>query len=167
MNTTTRRLTATTTAAAVVAGGALSASVADATLVVQKSLAGVKLGMTRAQVEAKLGKPSAVLKPKSEILGDYFELRYGLTYVSVTPGDEGGVFDISTTSKKQRTADGVGVGTSEKVLKQRVKNVKCEVGRDFRICSVGTFRPGRTVTTFRMNRQTKKVTVIQLGRVID
>lgn len=161
-----RRATAASVATTI-AAGILTAGAADGALVVQQSLAGVKLGMTRAQVEAKLGEPSEVKRPTSEIFGRYTELRFGLTKVSIFDSAEGGVFAVTTTSKKQRTSRDVGVGTSEKVLRQRVKGVRCETFSGFRTCSVGRFEPGRTVTTFRIGRTSKRVASIQLGRVID
>lgn len=167
MSTLTRRLIATTLAT-VVAGGTLAASVADATIVVQKSIAGVKLGMTQAQVEAVLGEPSAVKRPKSDIFGVYTELRYGLTTVSLFDGKDGEVFSVSTTSRKQRTSGDVGVGTSEKVLRQKVKGVKCETyAKRFRICTVGRQTPGRTVTDFRIGLKSRTVARVELGLIID
>lgn len=162
-----RRTVATTLATLTVVAVPVTA-VAQADLVVQKSLAGVKLGMTRAQVEKVLGEPSAVSRPTNEIFGRYTELRYGLTRVSLFDGEDGTVFSVTTTSKKQRTSRGVGVGSTEKVLRQKVKGVRCETyaGR-FRICTVGTASPGRTVTDFRIGLKSKKVARITLGTIID
>lgn len=143
-------------------------AVADATIVVQKSIAGVRIGMTQAQVEAVLGEPSEVNRPTSEIFGTYTELRYGLTYVSLFAGSDGEVFSVTTTSKKQRTSKDVGVGTSEKVLRQRVKGVKCQTySGSFRVCTVGRAEAGRIITDFRIGAKSHRVARVTLGRVID
>lgn len=163
----TRRTTATALAV-LIAAGTLAPAVADAELVVQKSLAGITLDMNRAQVEAVLGEPSAVNRPTSDVMGTYTELRFGLTSVSLTPGADGTVFDVSTTSKKQRTARGVGVGSTEKVLRQKVKGVKCQTYlKRVRICTVGTQEAGETVTDFRIGLKSRKIARIELGRIID
>ncbi|MTD43120.1 hypothetical protein GKE82_02060 [Conexibacter sp. W3-3-2] len=164
----TTRRTTVATLAALTAAGALAATPAGADLVVQQSLAGISPGMTRAQVEAVLGAPQRVTTRPDDIMGSYDELRYGLTTVSISGGEEGSVFSISTTSKKQRTSSGVGVGTTEKTLRRKVRGLRCSTyaGR-FRICMVGRLTPGQTVTDFRIGKTSKKVVSIQLGLVID
>ena len=146
---------------------AMTPAVADAALVVQQSIAGVKLGMTRAQVEAVLGEPSEVNRPTNEIFGRYTELRYGLTSISLFAGTGGEVFNLHTTSKRQRTSHDVGVGSSERALRLHVKGVSCETAYGRRTCIVGRLEPGRVVTTFRVNRRTRRVSSISIGRVID
>lgn len=152
---------------AAVLSGLLVPAVADAALVVQKSIAGVELGMTREQVEAVLGEPSEVNRPTNEIFGGYTELRYGLTYVSLFADTGGEVFNLHTTSKRQRTSHDVGVGSSERTLRRHVKGVSCETAYGRRTCIVGRLEPGRVVTTFRINRRTRRVSSVSIGRVID
>jgi len=158
---------AATTAIAVALALIVTPAAADAAIIVQKSIAGVRLGMTRAQVEAVLGRPSAVNRPSHEIFGTYTELRYGLTRISLFAGKDGEVFNLRTTSKKQRTSRNVGVGSSEKVLRQRVKGLTCETAFGARTCIVGRLEPGRVVTTFWISRSTRRVTAVGIGRVID
>lgn len=154
-------------ALAAVLSGLVLAPTADAALVVQKSIAGVKLGMTREQVEAVLGDPSEVNRPTNEIFGRYTELRYGLTYVSLFAGSGGEVFNLHTSSKLQRTSHDIGVGSSEKALRRHVKGVSCETAYGRRTCIVGRLEPGRVVTTFRITRRTRRVSSVSIGRVID
>jgi len=164
----TRRNAFATLTATLATGLVVVPAVADGTIVVQKSIAGITLGMTQDEVKAVLGEPDEVNRPSNEIFGSYTEFRYGLTYVSLFAGEDGEVFSVSTTSKKQRTSKDVGVGTSEKVLKQRVKGVKCQsYGTSFRICTVGRGNPGEVVTDFRIGRKSRRVARVSIGRVID
>jgi hypothetical protein len=139
---------------------------AGALIVVQKSIAGVKLGMTAKQVRDVLGKPDAVSYPKDPIQGTVKRYRYGLTEVFIAPGKDGRVYLVTTRSTRQKTSDGVGVGSSEAFVHAHVDNVHCEGSRDTRICQVGKALPGHRVTTFFIAR-TGKVKRVSLGFVID
>ncbi len=145
----------------------LVAPAADAKIVVQQSIAGVKMGMTRAQVEKVLGTDAKVRTETSEITGPYKVLRYGLTEVSISGGSQGSVFSVTTRSKKQRTSKNVGVGSSEKVLRQRVKGLKCVSYGKVRSCTRGSFTPGATVTEFRFGATSRRVARVSIGLVID
>lgn len=146
---------------------AVAAPAADAALVVQRSIAGVRLDMTEAQVRARLGEPSATRTVPAEILGTYRELRYGLTRISVFDGEDRRVFSITTTSRRERTAAGIGVRSRERFVREKVRGVRCATEFGVRACTVGRLEPGRTVTTFRIDRSTGRVTRVSLGRVID
>ena len=141
-------------------------SAASASVVPQRSIASIELSMTRAQVEKRLGTPERVRRPRSEIFGRYTELEYGLTFISIFDSAEGGVFSITTTSRRQRTSTGVGVGSTERAVRRGVRNVRCRTEYGFRRCSVGTFAPGRVVTDFVISTR-GRVKRISLGRVID
>ncbi|WP_372790481.1 hypothetical protein [Paraconexibacter sp.] len=154
--------------AATAVGVLCAAPAADASIVVQKSIAGVSIGMDRAQVQEVLGKPSAVRTETSEIFGKYTVLRYGLTEVSLFRGDQPTVFALTTRSKKQRTSNDVGVGSSEKVLRRRIKGLKCTTyAKTHRMCTRGGFKPGDRVTDFRISTKTRRVTRVSIGIVID
>ena len=140
-----------------------SAAPAAAQLVPQRSLAGIKLGMTEKQVRAELGKPDAVSHPNNEIVGRTTVLRYGLTRVTIFPS--GGVTNITTTSKRE-TYRGVGVGSTEAALKRVVKGERCETRSGSRYCYLGRFEPGRVLTIWNLSK-TGKIKLITLGRVID
>lgn len=146
---------------------AVAAPAADAAIVVQRSIAGVRLDMTEAQVRERLGEPSATRTVQAEILGSYRELRYGLTRISVFDGEDRRVFAITTTSRRERTAAGIGVRSRERFVRRRVRGVRCATEFGVRACTVGRLEPGRTVTTFRIDRSTGRVTRVSLGRVID
>ena len=137
---------------------------ASAELVPQRSLAGVKLGMSEKQVRAARGEPDAVTHPRNEIVGRTTEYRYGLTRVSIFTNS--GVVSVTTTSRRE-TYRGEGVGSTEAALRKVVKGERCATQFGFRDCHLGRFEPGRVVTVWHISRKTGKVRRITLGRVID
>jgi hypothetical protein len=143
-----------------------AAGVGGATIVPQKGMAGVELGMTRAEVRARLGEPLAIRRRVSEIGGPYVEFRYPFR-VSVyfwRPGNS--VWDIRTTGPKERTVRGVGVGSTEAEVRRKVPRVRCEtVVAGLRECHVGDLLPGKPVTSFRIRRG--RVVLVEVGIVID
>jgi hypothetical protein len=144
----------------------VAAAPAGALIVVQRSIAGVKLGMTAKQVRGVLGKPDAVSYPKDPIQGTVKRYRYGLTEVFIARGNDGRVYAITTRSTRQRTSDGVGVGSSEAAVHAHVDGVHCEGSGSTRICQVGKALPGHRVTTFFISKA-GKVKRVSLGFVID
>lgn len=140
------------------------AAPAAAALVPQRSLAGVKLGMTEAEVKAVKGEPDEVDHPQHPIAGEVIEYRYGLTYVTIFP--QSGVMTVTTTSKRERTSTGVGVGSTVRQVKRGIPRIRCV--REFGIhhCYRGEFRAGRVVTNLTIGRR-GTVRRITLGRVID
>ena len=148
---------------------ALLAPSAEAVLVPQKSIMGVKLGQTRQQVIDRLGEPDKTVKKSHPLGGSYFELRYGRTSFLAwrdVEGALGTVFAMVTKSAKERTEDNVGVGSSEKKLRDRVKGVSCETESRRRFCMIGALRPGKVVTTFWLNSE-RRIYRIQISYVID
>src|SRR4051794_1365029 len=143
----------------------LIAAPPGAKIVVQKSIAGVKLGMTAQEVRGVLGTPDAVSYPKNEIQGSVKVYRYGKTKITFPRGANGKAQSVSTTSRKQKTAGGVGVGSTEAAVKADVSGVKCESFGGLRSCHVGALKPGRKVTDFILSAG--KVTRVTLGIVID
>jgi hypothetical protein len=140
-----------------------AAAPAAAQLVPQRSLGGIKLGMTEKEVRAERGAPDKVTHPNNEIVGRTTEYRYGLTRVSIFPSS--GVVNISTTSRRE-TYRGVGVGSTEAALKRAVKGERCETASGERYCYLGRFEPGRIVTIWNFTSR-GKIKLISLGRIID
>jgi hypothetical protein len=149
--------------AAAAATALLLASGAGATIVPQQGMAGVALEMTRAQVRAVLGTPAGVVHATNEF-GAYTEFRYRFR-VRVTFQGNATVTSVSTTGVRERTADGAGVGSTERQLRARVAHLRCETVASFRHCFVGRFVAGHRVTDFRIQRG--KVTRVLVGFVID
>ncbi len=144
----------------------LLAAPAGAAIVPQKSIAGVKLKMSRAQVEGVLGEPDEVKRPRSPIFGRYLVLRFGLTTVSLFTGSDQGVFSIRTTSRRQRTSGDVGVGSTQRSLKKAHPTIRCAREYGLHHCHFGRFVPGRTVTDFLFSSR-GRVKAVTLGYVID
>jgi hypothetical protein len=143
---------------------AATAPAAGATIVPGKSLAGVVLGMSQEEVEAALGTPDEANRANHEIIGQVTELRYGLTFVTIAP--DSGVIAVSTTSKRQKTRKGAGVGTTKAALRRLHPTIRCERVGSFNHCYFGRFLAGRVVTDFVLSRR-GVVKAVRLGRVID
>jgi hypothetical protein len=135
---------------------------ASARIVPQRGIAGANLDMTQAQVRAKLGKPDKVRHPSSPIFGQYTTWFYGRTSVDMFRNQDGKVFNLSTTSKSEKTTSGVGIGSTAAAVKKGVKGAHC----DAKHCWVGRFEGGRKVTDFALGT-TGRVTRVTIGYVLD
>jgi len=136
---------------------------AGAEIVPQKSIMGIELQMTKAEVKAVAGQPDEVRRRRHEIIGTITEYRYGRTRVGIAPGS--GVIYVSTRDRDERTAEGVGVGTRKRVLRRRLEGERCERTSGVNHCWFGRFRAGRTVTDFRI--RDGRVQSVTLAIVID
>lgn len=148
---------------AVCALAALPAA-AHATIVPQKSIAGVRLGMSEEEVRAELGEPSDTIRESNDF-GPYVELVYRRQRLRVRLQGEEQVTSISTTSRSERTSHRVGVGSTERNVRRNVRGARCQTVRPFRYCVVGRELPGRTVTVFDIRRG--RVSRVTLGIIID
>ena len=140
----------------------VGAAVASAAIVPQRGIAGVRLAMTRAQVRAVLGAPAAAVHGRNEF-GSFTAYRYrGLR---VTFQGNRTVTALLATRASERTAAGVGVGSTEGQVRTKVAGVRCRTESGFRHCFVGRFLPGRRVTDFRIKHG--HVTSVDVGFVVD
>jgi hypothetical protein len=151
----------TTLVASALIALALPAS-ASARIVPQRGIGGANLDMTQAQVLTKLGKPDKVGHPTSPIFGQYTTWFYDGTSVDMFRTQDRKVFNVSTTSKSEKTSTGVGVGSTAAAVKKGVKGARC----DQQHCWVGRFEGGRKVTDFRLTA-TGRVTRVTIGYVLD
>ena len=153
-------------AAVLVAVLALPAT-AGAVIVPQKSIKGIELEMTVAQVRAELGSPDRFRTVRDPFAGRVREWRYGLTTVlfSGTRSDAQ-VVTVQTRSRTERTAEGVGVRSRRATVRSKVPNVRCLVEFSYDHCFVGRWRAGATVTDFAIDRR-GRVSRVTLGRIRD
>ena len=139
---------------------------AGATIVPQRGMLGVQLGDTVREVRAKLGAPDGIRFVRSEIIGRQRIYHYGRTTIAFN-GDRrrAKVIDMTTRSRRERLANGIGVGSTKREVMRKVKGVRCPVDEMFH-CYVGRLLPGRRVTDFRIGDR-GRVTHVSVGRVID
>ena len=102
------------------AGSALAAvPTASAKIVEGQSVAGVKLGDSKAQVKQVLGKPS-----KTDPTDFFYPTSVGLR-VHFKGGKVDGMLSFS---KKQKTTKGITIGSSASKFKSAYPQAKCSVG---------------------------------------
>jgi len=152
----------TKTLAAISAIALLLPASAAARIVPQRGIAGATLDMTRTQLQDKLGKADKVQTRTSDVFGRYETWFYGHTSIDLHSTGTRKVFNMSTTSKSEKTATGVGVGSTAAQVRKGVKGVHC----DNQHCFIGRFDPGRKVTDFILSK-TGRVTRVTIGYVID
>lgn len=116
----------------------LAAQSAAATIRPQHGMSGVVLGMTKAQVRARLGAPVGS--------GDG-RLYYARVWVGFRLGR---VAEVTTTRSTERTASGIGVDSSEADVRRVYPSVVCAPSGGFRRCRLGRGDPGTRATDFLM-----------------
>jgi hypothetical protein len=141
----------------------LAPTASAAAIVPQQGIAGVGIGMSRAEVEAALGAPLRAVRGSNDF-GRFTELVYPHLVRVTLQGDEA-VTAVRTTGRFERTAAGVGVGSTIGAVRARVDRVRCRTELGFRHCFVGRFVPGARVTDFAI-RDGRVVRVV-VGVVID
>lgn len=149
-------------AVACVAVALAAAGSAPAAIVPQQGIGGVRLGMSKQAVRATLGGPTKVRRGSSEI-GTYTTFVYAALEVTFFAGAK--ATSIATRSAAERTAGGVGVGSSAADVVARVAGAKCVRDGTYRHCYVGTWLPGKRVSDFTIRNG--RVSRITIGYVID
>jgi hypothetical protein len=144
--------------AATLGASAFLAGPAGATIHPQSSIAGVKLGMTQAEVIAKLG-PADSIQTGTNEFGHFTVFRY--FRLKVTFQGDTNVTAVKTSRRKEKTPGGVGVGSTRAQVRAHVLKVTCSKNE----CHRGKFLPGRRVTVFPLYHG--KVTSVLVGFVID
>jgi hypothetical protein len=130
-----RRLAAFATAVAVLGATATDAT---ATIVPQKGMSGVALGMSKAQVRARLGGPIGTGG------GRWYYARVWVGFRS------GRATEITTTRSTERTNGGLGVDSTESSLRASYPGLTCAAATPFRRCRLGGGAPGTRVTDFML-----------------
>jgi hypothetical protein len=142
---------------AVLAASLAAPAAAEARFVINRSMAGVQLDMTGAQVRARLGPPAAVTRH-----GRTRNLVYRRPNMVVTLVG-GRVKILSTDGRGQRGPKGIGVGTREARLKRVVRRAICESAEGVRTCAVDGFDVGQTSTVFVIRRRRVSTVTITRG----
>ena len=114
-------------------------------------MSGITLGMTPAQVGAKLGRPVG-------------KSRTRWYYPRVWVGFRGRrVVEVTTTRSTERLANGLGVDSSESEVRAAFPQAQCTLAGTFRRCRLGSGAPKTRVTDFVIGRgRVLQVSVLQL-----
>src|SRR4051794_33941330 len=137
------------------AGLAVAALAAPATAdITFDGIGAVSVGMSGAAVRGKLGPPSS----SRDLLGrDATILVYRRRKLEVTlHRGQDQVVAVKTTSRAQKTASGLGVGSSERAVHTRLKGERCAAAAGYRVCSVE--RAGIV-----MDFESRRGTVVRVG----
>jgi len=139
-------------AVALVVLALVAAAPASAIIRPQKGMSGITLGMTKAQVRAKLGSP---------IGSGAGRLYFARVWVGFRVGR---AVEITTTRSSEHTGSGLGVGASEAAVHRSYPAVKCAPFGGFRRCRLGTGQPGTRATDFLIGHgQVLQITVSLLA----
>lgn len=136
---------------------------AEALIQVDRGIAGARLGNSRAEVRAALGRPASIRTGTNDF-GRFVQYRYRGGINVIFQGRRE-VSTVSTTGRGDRTRRNVGVGSTEAQVKNRVRGIRCETIAGFRSCHTGRFTVGEVVTDFLIRNG--KVTRVSIGRVFD
>jgi hypothetical protein len=136
---------------------------AGALIQIDRGIAGARLNNTKAQVRAALGRPGRVIHGNNDF-GSFTTFRYRGA-ISVTFQGDRRVSSVTAKGPGDRTARGVGVGSTEQQVEQRVAGISCETFFGTRSCHTGTFAAGTRVTDFRIRNG--RVTRVTVAFVID
>ena len=134
----------------------------------QTSIRAIQLGMGPERVlELMARKPDTTSTQAHPILERTKTVTWGglrVVYDGVKSGAR--VISVSTTSRRDRTVRGVGVGSTEDIVRRRVAGVACRTEYGYRRCSIGKPVAGNAVTDFAISSK-GRVMRISLSRVLD
>jgi hypothetical protein len=145
----------------------LGAAPAGAVIVPQQGMAGIRLGMTQAQVRAAAGAPASNTSRDDDIVGPTRVYRYPtFTAQFDGKGTAARVFSVYTKTGAERTKRGIGVGSRRADVAAKVPGVTCKRESGLHHCIIGKLLPGRTITDFLLNGKGRVKSVV-VGIVVD
>jgi hypothetical protein len=150
----------------------LGAAPAGATIVPNKGMAGVTLGQCQERVIQILGFPDRTFGSHdfAGIKSSYYYNKSALKLEFRAGPDECLVLSsIRTRSGVERTAEGVGKGTTRKDLRAKLKGEKCRTfkrPKRISICWLGSRTPSKPMTEFRIDSK-GRVNNVRVAIVID
>jgi hypothetical protein len=144
------------------ASALLLAPTADAVIQLDRAVSGARLGNSKSEVRTALGEPRRVIQ-RDGLFGPTTTFRYrgGLRVIFLNNR----VTLAGTTGLGDRTNRGVGVGSRERAVRNRVPGVTCETFEGTRICSRGAEQPGERGTFFFLRQG--RVTRAEVAILID
>lgn len=95
-------------------------ALAGARIVVNQSIAGINLGVSKAYVLKHFGPPAQKKVVSGQTLWSYFGRKL------VVGVRNGRVTEVFTQNPGQKTASGIGVGSSIAAVKSHIKGVRCQ-----------------------------------------
>jgi hypothetical protein len=135
---------------------------AEAVIQLDRGIAGARLGNSKQEVRAALGKPRRVINRQGEFgPTTTFQYRGGLRVIFL----DGRVTLAGTTGLGDRTNRGIGVGSTEQAVKDKVPGVSCATFEGTRLCQRGAQEPGQRGTIFFL--ENGKVTRVDVAVLID
>lgn len=136
---------------------------AGAYVQIDQGIAGARLGSSQDEVKAALGEPKLV-KTGSNDFGPFSTYYYeGGLRVGFQGNTQ--VTSVYTTGKGDRTTKGIGVGNTEKALRQKHSGLVCEGSGNFRFCRTQALDAGERVTVFRIRNG--KISQVTVAFVLD
>jgi hypothetical protein len=147
--------------ALLLAAAALPVSAAQARIEPERGIGGVRLGMTQAQAVAANGEAEVETLDTPQGRLRFLTWEDGLR-ATVTPGR--GVTAVITSSRSERLASGVGVGSSERALRRALR-VRCGTFSGRRSCTSPTTSGGGRATIFRIGPKTRRIFEVQVVRI--
>jgi hypothetical protein len=141
--------------AAVAAALLFFAASADARFRINRSMEGVALGMSRAEVRELKGRPA-----DRELGPDFVSWIYRRPRMEVTFKPR--VITLSTTSRRIRGPGDIGIGTRARRLRRVIERpVRCRPLDQPTFCTVGSLDTGRRYTLFTLSG--RRVDSINIG----
>jgi hypothetical protein len=151
------------TAALAVAASLLLAPAADAVIVPQDNIAGVKIGMSQEKVLDVLGDPATTITDRDGITTyTYKKKGIKVSFIPNRSNTKNIAFAVTVYQhRRQLTAQGVGLGDTRRTVKKKVPGVKCRrYDPSYAICLVGSGKTGRISTVFTLTRKNKVKSVM-------